>query len=187
MCAQSSLTLWDLTDCSLPGSSVHGISQVRILEWGLELPFPTPGIFLTQGSNPRLQCLLRWQADSLPLGSQYYGYWRHKFSNFPGGSVGKESAHNAGDLGSIPGSGWSPGEGNSNPLQYSCPEIPWTEEPGRLQSMVLQSVGHDWATNTWIESLQAAMLWLSQNWKSNCLTRSFSPVCSYHFNSWNWI
>ena len=128
MCAQSGLTLWDLTDCSLPGSSVHGISQVRILEWGLELPFPTPGIFLTQGSNPHLQCLLRWQADSLPLGSQYYGYWRHKFSNFPGGSDGKESAHNAGDLGSIPGSGWSPGVGNSNPLQYSCPEIPWTEQ-----------------------------------------------------------
>ena len=39
---------------------------------------------------------------------------------FPGGSDGKESAHNAGDLGSIPGSGKSPGEGNGNPLQYSC-------------------------------------------------------------------
>ena len=41
-------------------------------------------------------------------------------SDFPGGSVGKESACNAGDLGSIPGSGRSPGEGNGNPLQYSC-------------------------------------------------------------------
>ena len=51
----------------------------------------------------------------------------------PGGSDGKASAHNAGDLGSIRGSGRSPGEGNSNPLQYSVPEkIPWTEEPGRL-------------------------------------------------------
>jgi len=38
---------------------------------------------------------------------------------FPGGSDNKESACNAGDLGSIPGSGRSPGEGNSNPLQYS--------------------------------------------------------------------
>ena len=38
---------------------------------------------------------------------------------FPGGSVGKESACNAGDLGSIPGLGRSPGEGNSYPLQYS--------------------------------------------------------------------
>ena len=41
-----------------------------------------------------------------------------------GGSDGKESAHNAGDLGSIPGSGRSPGEGNDNPLQYSCLENP---------------------------------------------------------------
>ena len=38
---------------------------------------------------------------------------------FPGGSDGKESACNAEDLGSIPGSGRSPGEGNGNPLQYS--------------------------------------------------------------------
>ena len=41
---------------------------------------------------------------------------------FPGGSDGKASACNAGDLGSIPGSGRSPGEGNGNPLQYSCLE-----------------------------------------------------------------
>ena len=40
--------------------------------------------------------------------------------DFPGGSDVKESACNAGDLGSIPGSGSSPGEGNGNPLQYSC-------------------------------------------------------------------
>ena len=39
---------------------------------------------------------------------------------FPGGSEGKASAYNVGDLGSIPGSGRSPGEGNGNPLQYSC-------------------------------------------------------------------
>ena len=39
---------------------------------------------------------------------------------FPGGSDSKESAFNAGDPGSIPGLGRSPGEGNSNPLQYSC-------------------------------------------------------------------
>ena len=43
---------------------------------------------------------------------------------FPGGSNGKASAYNAGDLGSIPGSGRSSGEGNGNPLQYSCLENP---------------------------------------------------------------
>ena len=40
--------------------------------------------------------------------------------DFPGGSDSKESAHNAGDPGSVPGLGRSPGEGNGNPLQYSC-------------------------------------------------------------------
>ena len=43
---------------------------------------------------------------------------------FPGGSEVKESAYNAGDLGSIPVLGTSPGEGNGNPLQYSCLENP---------------------------------------------------------------
>ena len=44
--------------------------------------------------------------------------------DFPGGSDGKASAYNAGDPGSIPGLGRSPGEGNGNLFQYSCLEIP---------------------------------------------------------------
>ena len=47
--------------------------------------------------------------------------WRY-LEGFPGGLDGKEATCDAGDLGSIPGWGRSPGEGNSNPLQYSCPE-----------------------------------------------------------------
>ena len=43
---------------------------------------------------------------------------------FPGGAEVKASACSVGDLGSIPGSGRSPGEGNGNPLQYSCLENP---------------------------------------------------------------
>ena len=50
-------------------------------------------------------------------------------------SVSKESAYNAGDPGSIPGSVRSPGEGNGNPLQNSCLENTMDGEPGRLQSM----------------------------------------------------
>ena len=42
------------------------------------------------------------------------------YMGFPGGSDDKESACNKGDLSLIPGSGRSPGEGNGNPLQYSC-------------------------------------------------------------------
>ena len=46
------------------------------------------------------------------------------YRDFPGGSDGKESACNAGDLGSMPGLGKYPGEGNSNLLQYSCLDNP---------------------------------------------------------------
>ena len=46
------------------------------------------------------------------------------FGGFPGGSEGKESTCNAGDMGLIHGSGRSSGEGNGNPLQYSCLENP---------------------------------------------------------------
>ena len=54
--------------------------------------------------------------------------------DFPGGSGGKESANNAGDQGSIPGSGRYPGEGNVNPFQYSCLENP--VDGGALQDTV---------------------------------------------------
>ena len=47
-----------------------------------------------------------------------------KERSFPGGLYDKASAYNAGDLGSIPGLGRSPREGNGNPLQYSCLENP---------------------------------------------------------------
>ena len=60
---------------------------------------------------------------------------RTSSSGFPGGSDGKESAYNAGDLGSIPGSGRSPGEGNGNPIQYSCLENPM--DGGDWQATVL--------------------------------------------------
>ena len=53
---------------------------------------------------------------------------------FPGGSDGKESACNLGDLGLIPGLGRSPGEGNGNPFQYSCLENPM--DRGTWQAIV---------------------------------------------------
>ena len=62
---------------------------------------------------------------------------------FPGGLEGKPSACNAGDLGSIPGLGRSPGEGNGNPLQYSCLKNPMDGGAWGLQSTGLQRVGHD--------------------------------------------
>ena len=64
--------------------------------------------------------------------------------DFPGGSDGKASVYNAGDLGLILGSRRFPGEQNGNPLQYSCLENPmdggaWC----RLLSMGSQRAGHD--------------------------------------------
>ena len=64
---------------------------------------------------------------------------------FPGGSDGKESACNVSDLGLIPGSGRFPGEGNDNPLQYSCLENPmnrgacWATGHGIAKSQTLLS------------------------------------------------
>ena len=83
------------------------------------------------GSIPGLE--VPWRGDRLPT---------PVFLGFPGGSDSKwkkESACNLGNLGSIPGLRRSPGEGRSNPLQYSCLENPMDREPGGLQSMGSQS------------------------------------------------
>ena len=57
------------------------------------------------------------------------------FLGFPGGSEVKASACNAGDLGSMPGLGRSPGGGHDNTLPYSCLENSMNAEPGGLHSM----------------------------------------------------
>ena len=62
---------------------------------------------------------------------------------FPGGSEVKASACSVGDSGSIPELGRSPGEGNGNPLQYSCLENPKDRGAAGLQSIGLQRVGHN--------------------------------------------
>ena len=62
---------------------------------------------------------MRWRRDKLPTPI---------FLGFLGGLAVK-------DLGSIPGLGRSPGEGKSNPVHFLAWEIPWTEEPGGLQSI----------------------------------------------------
>ena len=80
-------------------------------------------------------------------GTEHSTLYRSIATDFPGGSDGKVSVYNVGNPGSIPGWRRSPGEGNGNPLQYLAWKIPWTEEPGRLQSMGSQRVGHNWATS----------------------------------------
>ena len=65
--AQSCLTLWDPMECSLPNSSVHGILLAK--NWS-GLPFPSPGIFLTQGSNPGSPSL-----PSAPPGKPFFFFF----------------------------------------------------------------------------------------------------------------
>ena len=65
---------------------------------------------------------------------------------FPHSSVGKESACNAGDPGRIPGSGRSPGEGNGNPLQYSCLENFTDRGAWRATVHGVARVGHNFVT-----------------------------------------
>ena len=75
---------------------------------------------------------------------------------FPGDSVVKNPPANAGDTGLILGSGRSPGEGNSNPLQYSCLENPMDTGAWRAIVHGIASVGHKVATKplpqmeTWV-------------------------------------
>ena len=63
-----------------------------------------------------------------------------------GGAVGKNLPANARHTGLIPGSGRSPGGGNSNPFSILAWKIPWREETSGLQPIRLQRVGHDWVT-----------------------------------------
>ena len=65
------------------------------------------------------------------------------FKGFLGGSDGKESACNVGDLGLIPGLGRSPGDGHFNPLQYSCLENPHGQRSLVGHSPRGRRVGHD--------------------------------------------
>ena len=117
--------------------SPHGQQPARLLfPWaflgkntGMGCHFLLQGIFLTQGLNPRVLRLLhcRWVLyhcttwETVPPRGPLSPTSPVNISSlgFPGGSAGKESACNAGDLGSVPGLGRSPGEGNGYPLQYS--------------------------------------------------------------------
>ena len=93
--------------------------------------------------------------------------------------VVKNPPDNAGDIrdvGPIPGSGRSPGGGNGNPLQYSCLENPWTEEPSKLQSMESHRVRHNWRDIT-SKYTQPAYRFLTRSQ----VTCSVSPIFLKNF------
>ena len=119
------------------------------------------GIFPTQGSNPGVPHCRRILYQLSHRGSPKHALVDILNScdhnvllpacitrGFPRGSVRKESACSAGDLGSIPGSGRSPGEGNNNPLQFSCLENPMDRGAWWATVHEATRVRHDWETTT---------------------------------------
>ena len=99
-------TFSDPMDCSLPGSSVHGIFQARALEW---VPLPAPPPY--SGPTMPITCRKGRRVENHPMLMSH---------GLPGGSVMKNPPTNAGDLGRIPGPSRSTEGGKGNPLQYSC-------------------------------------------------------------------
>ena len=152
------MSLCDPVDSSLPGSSVHGICQARILEW-VAIPFcressrtrtepvsPTlqVGSLPSEPPGKPLYFLVkfylnkRWEAWVWGRGRGSVNEpWFNKHWDFQVTGVGSEKA-------------MAP---YSSTLAW---KIPWMEEPARLQSMGLRRVGHDWATSL---SLFTFMYW----------------------------
>ena len=135
----------------------------RLLKQPLPLPEPSSLTRLTPSSSgltwdptsfwrpPLTSWVLPQNSSYLSHNTDHMRYLHVNVSVFLSTSLVaqrlKASASNVGDLGSIPGLGRSPGEGNGNPLQYSCLENPTDRGPGRPQSMGSQRVRHDWATS----------------------------------------
>ena len=99
-----------------------------------------------------LRIFFIWLLGHRTLGSSHFPNCSLSHSSlvFSGGSDSKESACNAGDLGLIPRLGKSPGKGMASHSSILVWRVLWTEEPGRLQSMGSQRIGHDSATFTFI-------------------------------------
>ena len=127
--SQSCPTLCDPMDCSMPGLSVP-ISQSLPKFMSIAPVMPSSHLMLwcPLFLLPSIFPSIRDFSNELAVCIRRPKYWSFSFSispsNLPGGSGGKASAYSAGDPGSIPGLGRSPGEGNGNPLQYSCLENP---------------------------------------------------------------
>ena len=95
-------------------------------EYWSGLSFPSPGDLPDPGMEPESSALAGGFFTTEPPEKPYIIYYIIIYISvaFPGGSDGKAPAYNVGGPGSIPGSGRSLGEGNGNPLQYSCLENP---------------------------------------------------------------
>ena len=153
---QSSFLLFQIQHCHLPLFKTFFFFLVPLgLCWGSGFLVAAWGLLLLWSMSSKAWSLNSCHLQALKL--------RHncleacgiqcvpcigKWSGFPAGSVGKESACNTEDLGLIPGFRRSPGEGNGYPLHILAWEIPWTEEPDGLQPIGSKRVRRDWVTGT---------------------------------------
>ena len=161
-------TLWDPMDCSPPGSSIHGIFQARVLEWGAIAFSDSFCYFL---SNPSFMSILDSQCWSC-----HFCLWK-SFSPSslvtgasPVALVVENLPVNAGDardVGSITGSRRSAGGGNGSPLQYSCLENPMDR-------------GAWWATVCEVAKSQAQLSGFHFHFTSMCQEWAKFPILSIH-------
>ena len=131
------------SDCMLPAGRRNCYVYEELL--GCSLVF-TQGYFIIFNSsgqnNPyKAKGNMTWLDAKLWLNNSF-----NLFISFPLSSVSKESACNAGDPGSIPGSGKSPGDRNGNPLQYSCLENPLDRGAWQVTVHGIARVRHDLST-----------------------------------------
>ena len=118
-------------NCSMPGLPVHHqlpeFTQTHVHQVGdaIQPSHPLSSLSPPAPNTSQHRSLFQWVNSSHEVAKvlefQRLSIKNHHISpKFLGGSIGKESACHAGDAGLIPGSGRFPGEGNGNPLQYSC-------------------------------------------------------------------
>ena len=144
--------LCDSMDCSLPDSSVHGILQTRILEW---VAMPSSRGSSWPRGRTHVLCLLHLQASSVSSRTSLVAQTVKRLSTI------RETW--------VQSLGWEDLLEKEMAIHSSTIawKISWTEEPGRLQSMGSQRVGHDWATElNWIYTAgsQNHCRWWLQPW-----------------------
>ena len=127
--------------------------MIPILTWNYDCHFNGDHTQISI-ALPLVSCYL-WVRISLDLNLTIKLMKQNYVHDFPGGSDGKASAYNAGDPGSIPGLGRSPGEGNGNPLQYSCLENP---TDGRTWWATVHGVTE---SQTWLSDFTFTFMFIS--------------------------
>ena len=124
----------------MQGRPLHSI--FHCLHFILQLTVTHPR-FQPAGVLTVLEACLAFNCFFESSGWNIFSHGIHLLGGFPGGSEVKASARDVGDPGSIPGLGRSPGEEMATRSSILAWRIPWTEEPGRLQSTGSKRVGHD--------------------------------------------